>query len=142
MSLELAIVTPYGEAWRGPVQSVVLPGSEGEFGVLEDHERFLSPLDVGRVEIRGPEGEVQAAIGSGFAEVNGKRVTLLVESCEVAADIDVARAEMARDRAREGLAGLGEDEEDARYAEYRAALERAENRLRVSRGGAEAPSVH
>ena len=134
MSLELAIVTPYGESWRGPVQSVVLPGSEGEFGVLEDHERFLSPLDIGRIEIRGPEGIVHGAIGSGFAEVNGKRVTLLVESCEVASDIDVARAEMARDRARRGLEKLNGDDLDERYAEFQAALARAENRLRVGRG--------
>ena len=44
MPVELVIVTPQGEAYRGPVDSVVLPGTEGEFEVLENHERFLTPL--------------------------------------------------------------------------------------------------
>ena len=52
MPFDLTIVTPEGEAYRGSVERVVLPGSEGEFGVLANHERFLSPLRVGPVEIR------------------------------------------------------------------------------------------
>ncbi len=133
MSLELVIVTPFGERYRGPVDGVVLPGAEGDFGVLEEHERFLSPLRTGEVEIRTPAGSSYAAIDAGFAEVNGERVTVLAESCEVAGDIDVARAEMARDRAREGLGRLGADEDQQHSAEYATALRRAENRLAVSR---------
>jgi len=130
---ELTIVTPQGEAFRGPVERVVLPGSEGEFGVLTGHERFLTPLQIGPVEIHS-DGEVQwAAIAEGFAEVNGEAVTVLVESCELAADIDVARAEHARERAEQGLASLNNDENEKRYAEYEAALELARVRIEVSR---------
>ena len=132
MAFELTIVTPQGEAYRGPVERVVLPGSEGEFGVLTGHERFLTPLQIGPVEIH-VDGQVQwAAIADGFAEVNGEAVTVLVESCELAADIDMARAEHARERAEQGLALLDSDEDDKRYAEYGAALERARVRIEVS----------
>ena len=130
MSFELIIVTPYGEAFRENVEGVVLPGSEGEFGVLTDHERFLSPLRIGEVEIRRADGSVCAAIADGFAEVTGDRVAVLVESCELAGGIDVARAELARERSEQGLAELG-DERDLRYREFEAALARARNRLTI-----------
>jgi F-type H+-transporting ATPase subunit epsilon len=133
VAFELTIVTPQGEAYRGPVERVVLPGSEGEFGVLAGHERFLTPLQIGPVEIHG-DGQAQwAAIAEGFAEVTGEAVTVLVESCELAADIDVARAEHARERAEQRLASLNGDEDAARYARYEAALKRAIVRMQVSR---------
>ncbi len=56
MPIELVVVTPEGEAFSGLVEEVVLPGVEGEFGVLEAHERFLSALDHGCIEIRTREG--------------------------------------------------------------------------------------
>ena len=56
MSLELTIVTPQGEAFHGPIESVVLPGSEGDFGVLPRHERLLTALRDGEVEIRTAAG--------------------------------------------------------------------------------------
>jgi F-type H+-transporting ATPase subunit epsilon len=133
MSIELVIVTPQGEAYSGPVESVVLPGAEGEFGVLAQHERFLSPLRIGEVEIRTAEGTTYAAIASGFAEVNERQIAVMVESCEIDRDIDSARAELERERAREGLEKLGADEDRERYQRYEEALQLAEARLAVSR---------
>ena len=133
MPTELIIVTPLGEAFRGPVDSVVLPGSEGDFGVLEKHERFLSPLKVGEVEIKTAEGSTWAAIATGFADVSGEQVTLLLESCEIAADIDAAKAELDLERAREGLAAVDAEQERDRYENFEAAIALAETRLAVSR---------
>jgi F-type H+-transporting ATPase subunit epsilon len=130
--LELVVVTPYGEVFRGDVKSVVLPGAEGDFGVLEHHERFLAPLRVGQIEFEAAQGKSYGAISGGFADVSGHQVVVLAESAEAAEEIDVARAELARDRAREGLARLGADEKRERYEEYEAALERALNRLEAS----------
>ena len=129
---ELVVVTPYGEVFRGDVESVVLPGSEGDFGVLEHHERFLAPLRVGVVGISRPDGPFHSAISGGFADVSGHQVVVLAESAEAGADIDVARAEMAADRAREGLAAVDADADRDRYLLYEAALQRALNRLEVS----------
>ena len=84
MPLELTIVTPQGEAFRGPVDSVVLPGSEGDFGVLPQHERLLTALREGEVEIKTSAGTRKATISEGFAEVSGSEVVVMVTSCAFA----------------------------------------------------------
>ncbi|HEY5656623.1 MAG TPA: ATP synthase F1 subunit epsilon [Myxococcota bacterium] len=132
MPFDLTIVTPRGEAYRGPAERVILPGAEGQFGVLTGHERFLTPLNIGAVEIHTNGEALWAAIADGFAEVTGEQVTVLVESCELAEQIDVARAELARDRARERLASLEGEADAARFARYEAALKRALVRVDVS----------
>ncbi len=134
MAIKLTIVTPEGTAFDGPVDSVVLPGSEGDFGVLEHHERFLAPLRAGKVEIRTENETQYAAIAKGFADVSGERVVVLVDSCELASEIDLARAERALDRAREKLSELrADDEADARHAhEAEEALARALTRIEVA----------
>jgi F-type H+-transporting ATPase subunit epsilon len=132
MALELTIVTPSGAAYRGDVESVVLPGSEGDFGVLPGHERFLTALRTGEVQIRAAGKTIYAASGDGFADVSAHEVNVLVDSCELAPEIDAARAELARQRAEQGLAALDRDAEAARVAEYEAALARARNRIAVS----------
>jgi len=129
VSLDLIIVTPQGPAYAGSVETVVLPGSEGDFGVLPSHERLLAPLRIGEVEIRGGDGTVYAAVAEGFAEVDGEKVVVMVESCECAADVDVARAELARDRSEQQLADV---DDETRRREYEAALSRARNRLAVA----------
>lgn len=130
--IELTIVTPQGEAFRGQVESVVLPGTEGDFGVLADHERFLCPLRAGEVEIKADGGSRHAAVGGGFADVNGSEAAVLVESCELAGDIDVARAEASRDAAQKGLEETNPDADAEAHANHAAALARAENRLAVA----------
>ncbi len=115
MSLELIIVTPEGEAYSGVVDQVVLPGSEGEFGVLEQHERYLAPLKHGAVEIRVGSGSKWAALSNGFADVSAERVVVLADVCALAADIDVAMAEEEKQEAEAQLAALPEAaEHDAR----------------------------
>ena len=84
MSLELTIVTPQGEAFRGPIESVVLPGTEGDFGVLPQHERLLTALREGEVEIKTPAGTRKATISEGFADVSGSEVVVMVTSCAFA----------------------------------------------------------
>ncbi len=131
MPIDLTIVTPSGPAYRGDVDSVVLPGSEGDFGVLPGHERFLTALRPGEIQIKTGNQTIYAASSPGFADVSGEQVTVLVDACELAADIDPARAEQARQRAEQDLAGSGSSD-PARAAELQAALERANNRIAVS----------
>ncbi len=132
MPLDLTIVTPAGSAYRGEVDAVVLPGSEGDFGVLPEHERFLCPLRVGELQIQHGGHTTYAAVSEGFADVSGSEVAVLVESCELADEIDAAQAQLAVQRAEEGLAALDRDAEAARVAEFETALARARNRLSVS----------
>ena len=132
MPFELTIVTPEGQAYHGSVERVVLPGREGEFGVLTNHERFLAPLRVGAVEILSDEGPLYAAVADGFAEVDGKRVTVLVDSCELEHEIDAARADAAVAAAQQYLDKAAGDDDPERYQQFESALERARTRASVS----------
>jgi len=76
--LQLSIVTPERAVLDLAVDSVVVPGAEGEFGVLPDHESLLAPVSEGVVRYSGSEGSGELSVTDGFAEVTGDRVTLLV----------------------------------------------------------------
>jgi len=82
MPLRLFLVTPQKRVMDTEVESVLCPGSEGEFGVLPGHEPLLAPLAEGRLEWteRGARRSVQ--IGGGFAEVTQERVVILADSAE------------------------------------------------------------
>lgn len=113
MALELVVVTPSGEALCEEVEQVVLPGEAGDFGVLESHERFLTPLSLGPMQIIGTGGSRWAALSSGFAEVDGTRVVVLVDSCALASDIDQDASESRRVAAGSELAALPDVELNA-----------------------------
>jgi F-type H+-transporting ATPase subunit epsilon len=133
MPLELVVVTPQGEAFSGSVEQVVLPGVEGEFGVLESHERFLSALGHGCMEIRSADTSSFSAISDGFAEVTGERVVVMVDSLVDAEDIDVEEARSSQQAASTELDQLGASEEqDARRAELQDSLARVSAQLAVA----------
>ncbi|MDH5306143.1 MAG: ATP synthase F1 subunit epsilon [Myxococcales bacterium] len=92
MSFDLTIVTPRGRAFAGAVERVVLPGSEGDFGVLPLHERLFAMLRTGAVEILAGGETLRAEIAAGFAQVTGEAVTVLVDSCQMAGGAGSARA--------------------------------------------------
>ena len=132
MALELSIVTPEGQSYDGAVETVVLPGSEGEFGVLEGHERLLTALKSGPVEIRGVSGSASqwAAVTSGFVEVAGERVVVMVDHCVLSGEIDAAEEERSRSSAVDELRSLsGAEENDVRRSELEKTVAVAEARL-------------
>jgi F-type H+-transporting ATPase subunit epsilon len=110
VSLELVIVTPEGQAYSGTVDQVVLPGSEGEFGVLESHERTLAPLQHGAVEIKTASGSEWIALSNGFADVGADRVVVLADSCVLASAIDKDAVQAELSEAQTELSSLGDDE--------------------------------
>lgn len=124
--LELEIVTPAGVVVREDVDEVEAPGVMGHFGVLPGHRPFMSQLRAGELRYRSGRDEVFVAVHWGFAEVLPNKVTILVETAELAGDIDLERAESARKRAEDRLQQFGTayDADKAR-AEY----ERAQARI-------------
>ena len=134
MALSLSVVTPEGQAFHGDAETVVLPGSEGEFGVLPGHEPFLTALRIGPMTIRKAGGEeLHAALSQGFAEVHDDQVSVMVGSCEFAHEIDRTRAEIARDRALKQLEEMrGTPEGEAAYQQYQDAYSRAIARVAIS----------
>lgn len=107
--LALEIVTPERPLVRETVDEVALPGTEGELGVLPGHTPLLTTLKVGVLWYRQGEARHYVAVSQGFAEVLSDRVTVLAQVAERAEDIDVARAEAAKQRAELRLSTPGPD---------------------------------
>ncbi len=103
-SLTLEIVTPDHSLVTEKVDEVQVPGSEGYFGVLPGHTPLLSTLGVGDLSYRKGGQRFHLSVVGGFAEVLPDRVTILAQIAERAEDIDVARAQRAKQRAEERLA--------------------------------------
>ena len=119
----LELVTPERLLLTEEVDEVVLPGYEGEFGVLPEHTQYLAILNIGLLRYRkGSETRV-VALGGGFAEVTPERVVVMAETAERAEEIDVERARRARERAEAALKEITLDDET--YAKAYAALQRA-----------------
>ncbi len=81
-SLLLEVVTPDRQVVSTEVDIVVLPGVEGQFGVLVNHIPFLSALEIGEMYYRKGGQVDYIFVGGGFAEVTGDKVTVLVDSAE------------------------------------------------------------
>ena len=133
MAYELVIVTPEGECFREQVVSVKLPGTEGELAALAGHEAYLVPLDIGELQIELDNRFLYAAISGGFAEIRQERVVVLVDACELAENIDLARAERAQAKAEEALQQAKEHEPDRSLLVWNSAIRRAHTRIEVSK---------
>jgi F-type H+-transporting ATPase subunit epsilon len=130
MPLLLDIVTPERLAYSDEVDAVVLPGIEGELGVLPHHAPLVSMLGVGELRIRKGGTEESFAIVGGFLQVRPDRVVVMAETADLAGEIDLERAEEARREAERALeAGY---HEGADLASARAALQQALLRIRVA----------
>lgn len=129
MPIRLEIVTPERAVLTDDVDMVIAPASEGYVGILPHHAPLLTTLGPGELRIKKGGTETSLAVFGGFMDVRPDRVVVLTEAAEHAEEIDEARAEQARARAREVLQGGPVGIEEARA---RASLERAMVRLRVS----------
>jgi len=129
---QLRVVSVERSLYEGDVEFMVAPGGDGELGVLARHAPLMTILKPGPLRIRkeiGGEEEV-LFVGGGFLEVLPDRVTVLADVAEHADEISVERAEEARRRAQERLAGTVTASEEI---EFQNALAMAEARLRLAR---------
>lgn len=102
-TLKLEIVTPDSQVFVGEVDSVLLPGAEGDMGILPHHELLITELKAGELHIV-QKGRTQVlAIGEGFAEITGDSVAVLTDGAVNEQDIDEKVAEAAVKRAEELL---------------------------------------
>ncbi len=128
--LLLEIVTPEKLAFSGTIDEVTCPGSEGEFGVLRGHASLLSAIKFGELSYVKDGKRTSYAVTTGYAEVTGSKVTVLVETAERADQIDVDRAKRAKDAAEQKMAKYAK--EDPEFEKAKIALERAETRLKIA----------
>ena len=103
-TFQFDLVSPEKLLFSGEVTQVDVPGSEGDFGVLPGHTPLLSMLKIGELWYRQGQEKHYLAVAFGFVEVLPDRVTVLAQVGERAQEIDVQRAERAKQRAEQRLA--------------------------------------
>ena len=126
--LKLEIVTPYGLILSEDVDEVTCTGSEGDFGVLPGHVPFFTTLKVGMIIYKKGNTTKYVFVNWGYAEVSSERVMILADSAEKSEDIDVERAKAAMKRAEERLKKI----EEFDFARSTASLERAVMRSQIA----------
>ena len=134
-TLHVEVVTPDGEVYNDDVAMVVLPGVDGELGILPRHQPIVTLLGVGETRIRDVDGSSEyIATGIGYAQVLFDKVLVVVDHGELAGAIDLRRAEEARQRAQQRLQEHRDPGAQAEVDFFRAeqSLKRAENRLTVA----------
>jgi F-type H+-transporting ATPase subunit epsilon len=130
MPLKLEIVTPEAKVYSEDVDMVTLPGVEGEMGIYPQHVPLMTQLVAGEIVARKAGQDFFLAVGDGFVEVTGDRVSILTDMAIKAENIDEAKAEEARRRAE---ARLAEKLDDAEMASVNAALAHSLAQLKVKK---------
>ena len=130
MPIQLEIVTPERLVYEDEVESVNVPGVEGELGILPHHAPLVSTLGYGELRIRKGGSEESFAIVGGFVQVRPDKVVVMAETADLASEIDLERAQEARREAERALeTGYTEG---ADLSAARAALQQALMRIRVA----------
>lgn len=129
MPLRLEIVSPERRAFDEEVDMVVVPGIDGELGILPHHMPIITALGVGELKVRRGGQEDSYAVAGGFVEVRPDRVVVMADLAERSDEIDEAKAVEAR---RAAEAQLGEIQDPVDLARARAALQTALMRERIA----------
>jgi F-type H+-transporting ATPase subunit epsilon len=126
---QLEIVTPEKKVVDAAAEDIQIPGKNGYLGILPGHAPLITELAVGEVKFHAGGQEQRLALAWGFAEVLPDKVTVLAETAERPAEIDVERARKAKDRAEQRLTS-GDTNVDVDRALN--AIHKAETRLEVA----------
>ncbi|MFD1735206.1 F0F1 ATP synthase subunit epsilon [Bacillus salitolerans] len=128
-TIKVSVVTPDGPVYESDVEMVSTKAKSGELGILPGHIPMVAPLAIGTVRLKKEGSTEYVAVTGGFLEVRPDKVTVLAQAAERGEDIDVTRAEAAKERAERRLQAK-EADIDMQRAEL--ALQRAINRLKVT----------
>ena len=130
-TLKLEIVTPSAGGYSEDGSLVALPGRQGDMGIYPNHVPLMTKVAAGEVEVTRDGQKELLAVGDGFAEVTGDRVSILTDMAALEADIDEAKAEEALKAAEDRLKGESLSDEQVIAAEAAAAAALAQ--LKVKR---------
>lgn len=144
-TIKLELVTPERLTLSREVDELVLPGSEGSFGVLPGHMPLMAALRPGMLKFKAQNAETVYAIGGGYAQITPSQVVVLADTAEPAEDIDVAAAQQARRKAlaqlKQGLKGADLEAAEISLRKALAELKVADLLRRSPTGGAPRPRV-
>ena len=131
-TLKLEIVTPEAKVYSEEVDSVRLPGAEGELGIYPNHAPLRAQVKAGELIAHKGGEESILAVGHGFVEITGDHVAILTDNAADSADIDEAAAEEAKAKAQQRLEEGGDISEDEAKA-LAAAILYSEAQLKAKR---------
>jgi F-type H+-transporting ATPase subunit epsilon len=129
-TIKLEIVTPEGKSYSEDVDMVTLDGGDGQMGILPLHMPLMTQLVAGEIHVKKGGENIFLAVGDGFVQVTGEKISILTDMAIRAENVDEARAEEARQRAEARLAEKLTEEETVTVE---AALARATAQLKVKR---------
>ena len=129
--LHLEIVTPEQKIYSDDVDSVTIPGVEGELGVLPQHVPLMTQLLPGELRVLKGGEELRLAVGEGFVEISADKVAVLTDMAVKESEIDESAAEDAVRRAEEAMKDSKLDDEE--YATVKASLQKSLALVRVKR---------
>jgi F-type H+-transporting ATPase subunit epsilon len=141
MSIRCEIVSQDRIVYQGDADMVLLPGTDGEMGILPHHAPLLTTLKYGIIKVRVQGLETFFTVAGGIAEIQPDIITILADAAENVEEIDIARAEAARKRAEEILARGIPADTDA-YLKMEAALRRSNLRLDAAKRYRHTPGRH
>lgn len=144
MPIRCEIVSQDRTVFQGIADMVVLPGTDGEMGILPHHAPLLTTLKYGIIKVRSQGHETIFTVAGGFAEIQPDIITVLADAAENVEEIDISRAQAARKRAEERLAkGIPVNSDN--YLMIEAALRKSNLRLdavrRYRHGPAKPPRI-
>lgn len=131
--MRFKIVTPEKVIYENEIFQVTIPTMSGEITILPNHIPLVSVLKGGELKIKDKDGEHNLAVSGGFLEVRGNNeIVILADHAERVADIDIQKAEEARQRAEEQMKNI-KNVQDVDYARLQAAIDRETNKLKVAK---------
>lgn len=137
--IKFKIVTPERTLFESEVDQATLPVTDGQVTIMPGHRSYIASLKAGEVMLKTDGKETLMVVSSGFIEFNDNKLVVLADTAEAASEIDLKRAEEARQRA-EQLKKEKVSMNEMEYARVAAAIEKEMARIRVakkhhSRGG-------
>ena len=129
-TFQLEIVTPARLLVKEVAEEAQIPGATGYLGILPGHAPLITELGVGEITYKASGTTHSLAVAWGFAEVLPDKVTILAEAAERPQEIDVERAQKAKERAEQRLKSSATEVD---YARAEDALRRAETRIDVAK---------
>ena len=124
---KLQILTPDKLFFDGDTDNVIVRTTVGDKGILARHEEYVAALPIGKLKVRINGNFRTAAVSEGTIKVSKDKTVILVQSCEWADEIDIDRANAAKQRAEERMKALQKEDKEYLIAEYK--LKRAINRI-------------
>lgn len=132
--LTVNIVTPSGIVYDHRATLLVVPAMAGQLGIMANHEPIITPLEIGEIRVKrtdDPAREDAIAVNGGFMEVSHNVASIVADSAERARDIDIRRAQSAKERAQNAIKTASEHNDTDELRRAQIALQRAINRINV-----------